>query len=73
MKQELLLWYHEPSDQLAIGAKDWEYVVLVKFVPFTRHRCDRLEDTGLDDQPIEYVEHPIAQEITSDWCVIGEF
>ncbi len=70
---KLLLWYHEPSDQLGLGHLEWQYLVLVKFVPFTKHRCDRFaDDTEPNKSPVDYIEHPIAQEITADWVVIGE-
>lgn len=67
------LFYNEETDQLAIGRSDWEYLCLVKFVPFVKQVFTYDELVIRYKDPVSYVEHEIAEPKTAAWVAIGEF
>lgn len=67
----LKIYFHEPSDTLGISQEGWNYVVLVKFVPFVKRGYSQRLVVDYND-PIDYVEHPVAEPMTPDWILIGD-
>lgn len=70
---KLKLYYHEPSDKLGIGEPDWDYVCLVRMVAVAARLYSTEKAVVRYDDPIEYVEHGIAEPKNADWIEIGEF
>jgi hypothetical protein len=65
------VYYHEPSDQLGIAGENWDYIVSVAWIPFCR-TPSRLNVPDAADA-IDFVSHGIAEPLTDEWHVIGEF
>lgn len=72
MEKGLKIYFHEPSDSLGIAGEAWDYIVLVKFVPFIKKTYTQGKLIVCYEDPVEYVEHPIAQPKTEDWVLIGD-
>lgn len=69
-RKQLLLYYNERTDQLGIAEPTWDYICLTKFVPFVAELSRDALVTYYED-PVKFIEHPIAEEKSSAWVVIG--
>jgi len=67
----MTLYYNTQTDQLGLAEPNWDYICLVKFVPFLRYHVTSPLAADTAEEPIGYIEHPIAEERTPDWVEVG--
>lgn len=65
------LYYNPHTDEIALAADGWDYLVSCRFVAYCTPVRQSWPDAG-DPREIKYVEHEIAIPFSDEWEFLGE-